>query len=240
MGEVNYKRDHVYLDDDRYNNPKECFKELADFLSIASQDETKKLLDVGCATGEFLFYLRSINKQIQLYGIDYSAPLIERGSEKLKGYKITLDTGDATNLAKVKDEAFDFVTTIGVTSIFDDFKPSYDEMIRVAKNGGTCINFMLVNEENVDVFIKYRNAKTGELQSGWNKFSKQNISKYLNSHNKVGNVKFVKQHMPFDIMRREDDLVRSWTKLDSDGKRIFWNGLNMEISLYYIIFKIIK
>ena len=42
--------------------------------------------------------------------------------------------------------------------------------------------------------------------------------------------------MPFDIPMNKD-LMRSYTR-EVEGKRILWNGLNMEISLYFIVIEL--
>jgi ubiquinone/menaquinone biosynthesis C-methylase UbiE len=228
--------DGIYALENRYNQPKEAFKQIGEILNISAA--SGKLLDLGAATGEFLYYLRTINQNLELKGIEYSRQLIDKAKDFLTTYNISLEEGDANNLSKVENDQFDYVTTLGVTSIFDDFRPSFNEMIRVAKGGAKCLNLMLVNEEVVDVIIKYINPKSGSLESGWNKFSLNSIEEFLSNHKDVSNFEFIKHEMPFDL-ERKDDPMRSWTKM-LDGKRIFWNGLGMEISLYYIVFEISK
>lgn len=233
--------DDIYLKENRYDNTKEIFKEIAEILNLNKNnqfDSNKNLLDIGGATGEFCYYVRKINPFIQLKTIEYSQNMVNVSKDFLKRYKICIEEGDANNLSNVKNDEYDYVTTIGVTSIFDDFQQSFNEMIRVSKNGAKCLNFMLVNELPVDVIIRYVNPKTKELESGWNKFSISNIKHFLENHKNVININFKKHIMPFDLPKSED-LMRCWTEM-KDGKRVLWNGLNMEITLYHILFEIKK
>ena len=225
----------------RYERPKEAFKQIGTLLHLSdktNKSARKSVLDIGCATGELLYYLRTINLNIILCGIEYSKKLVERSRSFLARQAIKVSVGDAERIS-CKNSQFDFVISSGVTSIFDDFRPSFEEMIRVAKSSGVCLNLMMLNELPIDVIIKYVHPKTGELESGWNKFSMHSIDNFLQEHPQVKKHTFVKHTMPFDIPRTKD-LMRSWTVKDKNGKRILWNGLNMEISIYHVLFEVQK
>lgn len=226
----------IYLNEDRYKTPKELFKQAFTILNldIPASTENKSLIDIGGATGEFLYYVRSLRKDLQLQCIEYSDEMVNASKSFLNSHNISIDQGDANNLSELKTGSYDFVTTLGVTSIFDDFRPSFKEMIRIAKPGGLCLNAMLVNEEPVDALIKYIN-KDNQLESGWNKFSIKSINEFLKLEG-VTDIQFIKHTMPFDIPQQSDPM-RSYTKLNSKGERILWNGLNMEISIYFILFR---
>lgn len=236
----NYGRtadDQIYLED-RYEHPKEMIKQIVTLLNLDADlyhSDKFKLLDIGTATGEFLYHIRRVNSKIKLDGIEYSDRLVNHAKDFLTKFNISLKQGDANILISTPDKCYDFVTSLGVTSIFDDFKPAFSEMIRVAKEGAVCVNSMLVNEGDVDVKIKYRKQGSDDYESGWNKFSIYSIKHFLEKHDRVSKVEFIKHTMPFDLPRQEDPM-RSWTVLGNNGNRIFWNGLNMEITLYHICF----
>jgi ubiquinone/menaquinone biosynthesis C-methylase UbiE len=224
----------IYLNENRYKEPKELFKQAAQLLNFTTTSpESCAMLDIGGATGEFLYYIRSIQPHIKLHCVEYSPAMVELSKNVLRQYHISIEEGDANDLKTIADSSYDYVTTLGVTSIFDDFRPSFKEMIRVAKPGGRCMNAMLVNEDDVDVLIKYLN--NGYAESGWNKFSLKSIRHYLESRKDVTEIQFIKHVMPFDIEKRYDPM-RSYTKISEKGERILWNGLNMEISIYFILF----
>jgi len=94
---------------------------------------------------------------------------------------------------------------------------------------------MIVNEYEINELIKYKTQAGIGFESGWNKFSKTSINKFLTQNERVKKVEFIKHTLPFDLPQ-QDDLVRSWTRVDNDGNRILWNGLNMEITLYHVCF----
>jgi ubiquinone/menaquinone biosynthesis C-methylase UbiE len=171
----------IYLED-RYDKPKEMIKQVTSLLELdtpAYISKNFKLLDIGGATGEFLYYIRKVNNLIQLDGIEYSDKLVEHAKSFLAKYNIAFEQGDANDLKGIDNKIYDFVTTLGVTGIFDDFRPSFSEMIRVAKDGARCINTMLVNEYDIDVQIKYKTQSGTSFESGWNKFSIASIKKFL-------------------------------------------------------------
>ncbi|HWT29977.1 MAG TPA: class I SAM-dependent methyltransferase [Croceibacterium sp.] len=233
---MNYARtadDSIYLNEDRYLAPKESFKQIASLLNIEAA--TGSLVDIGCATGEFLHYARTLNAELDLKGVEYSPNLVAHGNEQLGPRRIEILQGDANKLP-LEAETFDLVTTIGVTSIFDDFRPSFDEMIRIARPGGRCLNHMLVNEDAMDVIVRYV-KDDGELEAGWNRFSIRSITQHLEQHTRVGAFRFIKHEMPFDIPQR-DDPMRSWTRI-IDGKRVLWNGLGTEVSLFHVLFDVV-
>lgn len=241
MKDYQYSRDKVYLNEKRYHVPKECFKQGAEYLNIKENGDDKSILDIGCATGEFLYHIYTIHQSHKLIGVDYSENLVKSGDEYLQPTGIKLFQGDANNLRGLfNDSTFDIVTTFGVAGIFDDFRPSFSEMIRVANNGATCLNFMLLNEYPLDILIKYIRPGATDPHSGWNKFSRKSVEDYLLNHSNVPTFKLIKHVMPFDILPHEDDPIRSWTIKNEKGERILWNGLNMEVSLYFVIFNIKK
>ncbi len=224
-----------------YDQPKEAFKQIAALLKLGARKNRmteKSLLDIGSAAGAFLHYVRTINPVSTLHGVEYSRKLVEGSAPFLKTRGITVSVGDAEKLG-LPDRRYDFVVSSGVTSIFDDFRPSFSEMIRVAKPGAVCLNLMLLNPFPVDVIMRYVHPKTGALESGWNKFSMRSVGEFLKRHPRVKRFRFVKHVMPFDI-KKTDDPMRSWTLKDTHGKRILWNGLGMEITLYHVVFEIKK
>ncbi|WP_396217719.1 class I SAM-dependent methyltransferase [Flavobacterium sp.] len=235
-----YKRtadEKIYLEN-RFEKPKETMKQIVSLLNLDAEhicSEEFTLLDIGTATGEFLYHIRKSNPKIILDGIEFSDKLVDHSKDFLSKFNIALEQGDANNLEFIPDNKYNFVTSLGVTSIFEDFRPAYSEMIRVAKDRGICINSMIVNEGDVDVKIQYKTQTSKGYESGWNKFSIKSIGDFLSQHDRVEKFEFIKHTMPFDLPK-QSDIMRSWTTYDINGNRILWNGLNMEITLYHVVF----
>ncbi|MGB0674824.1 MAG: class I SAM-dependent methyltransferase [Candidatus Nanopelagicales bacterium] len=130
MTDRTYERtaDETIYTEDRYEEPKEKFVQVAEHLGLSdppTRSAAKSLLDVGAATGEFLYYVRTINPEIPLRGVEYSEDLVEHARPTLEARNIALTQGDANDLAGIPEGAFDYVTCLGVTSIFDDFRPCF-------------------------------------------------------------------------------------------------------------------
>ncbi|MCM0083483.1 class I SAM-dependent methyltransferase [Geomonas sp. Red32] len=233
----------IYLRERRYDHPKEIFKQAAEILALASPaacQPSLSLVDLGSATGEFAYYIRGLNPEIKLQCIEHNPELVEDCRALLAQRGIDICCGDINDLQGVADSTFDFATSFGVTQIFEDFKPSLGEMIRVTRDGGRCVNLMMLNEFPIDVLIRYRVPGTGVVQANWNKFAMSSVAEFLEQHPEVASYRFLKHEMPFDLPPREDDPMRSWTVMTPEGKRILWNGLNMEISLYHVIIEVSK
>lgn len=129
-----------------------------------------------------------------------------------------------------RDRQFDLVTMIGVMSIFDDFKPSLGECIRVAKKGAYVFVVGVFNEFPVDALIRWRySGEAGVWNPGHNLFSKKSVSGFLEQQAKVGGWHFEKFTLPFDLAAQAAP-IRSWTEFDKDGNRVFKNGLQMELN----------
>ena len=80
-------RDHdkFYLNEDRKLNTKEYFKFIVNHSSefINYVPHNLSILDIGCATGDFVFYLSKTFPQAKLVGIDVMQDLLERAKNEI-------------------------------------------------------------------------------------------------------------------------------------------------------------
>jgi SAM-dependent methyltransferase len=72
----------------------------------------KRVLDVGCAFGDFLAWLHSQGIEPEYTGIDLVRPAIERCRARFKGSSARFFVGDA--LSFVKGEPYDYVVASGI------------------------------------------------------------------------------------------------------------------------------
>jgi len=127
-----YKRTSVYQHID-YNNPKYLFTLLGDKIDSFIDSKDFSLLDVGGASGAFCYYISKRFPQSSTTCLEYDEELCEIGKNQVPCNFIC---GDAENMTAIKDNTYDIVTMIGVLSIFDDFKKSISECLRVVRRGG--------------------------------------------------------------------------------------------------------
>ena len=120
--------DNIYLNENRYEKPKEVFKELVKIVrqEFDSQDN-KVFLDAGCATGELIWYGKSQFPQSAFTGLDVSPEMIKSARRKLTDCKFFVGSVLDSNIFET--ETFDAITCSGVLSIFDDQKTPIQNMI---------------------------------------------------------------------------------------------------------------
>lgn len=225
----NYKLLHHHKNDD-YQKPKELFKFIGDILEKnLSGRESFSCLDVGCAKGEFLYYLKKRFPTVanQFCGVDYSKNLIGLAQKfyGLSGVPFYLDHAEKFKI----NRKFDCITAAGIISYFDDYSVFIDNMLAHLKNDGILIITNAFSTSEYDVFIKFQKFDSKEdPESGWTQHSISGIASYVEKKGK--NLKKYKFKLPFKLERQED-VLRSWT-LDTNEGQKFINGLNLIWNLW--------
>ena len=71
--------DKLYLESNRYTKPKESSKMLLKILKKKKFKSNKiKILDIGCANGELIYYLKkNLNNKVEFYGFDIRSDLLK-------------------------------------------------------------------------------------------------------------------------------------------------------------------
>ena len=128
-----------------------------DFIQMLNPTSEKKLIDVGCGTGDIAdLYIKSTNNNTRILCIDPNKKMIDEGKKKLKKYKnIIWKIGCAEDL-KVKDNTYDFYTiSFGLRNTKDLNKSLY-EAYRVLKKGGRflCLEFSKIENSNLEFIYK--------------------------------------------------------------------------------------
>lgn len=223
---VQRTHDAFYLDENRYNNPKEMFKFVAaNAFSAEEMSSEMSVCDFGCAAGEFLYYLNTILPNATLDGVDVMSSLLEKCAKFVPSAK--LEEGSVLDVTCKEESQYDKSFLIGVHSIFDEFETCFSNLVKWTKPGGSVYIVGMFNPFPVDVLIKYKESKNYESdvhESGWNIFSQQSVSDFLLKNSKVKSVDFTKFDITLDLPRQEDPL-RSWTLRDYQEKRWIMNGL---------------
>ena len=96
----------------------------------------KKILDVGCGTGNVLIRLSS-NEELSLYGLDISENMIEIAKKNL-GNKVELKVGDSEYMPW-EDNSFDVIVCNASFHHYPKPEKVLLEMRRVLKSKGTLI-----------------------------------------------------------------------------------------------------
>ena len=215
--------DKFYLNEDRKEKPKEYFKFIYDEVgSIENLD----ILDVGCATGDFLYFLGSMSDTVRLFGTDVDPELIDRA-------KIEVPCADfyvsdlVVNGLKGK---YDIVFMNGVHSIFDPEDPGVwlTPLTASLKNTKSKLYvFGIFNPNDIDVRISSRGAgdEKDQWETGWNLVSMKTIANWCNENGFRSSFKDF--HLGIDIAKNLNDPLRSFTRKLNGGERLVMNGLQL-------------
>ena len=226
----------VYLQDDRYERPKEIFERAFDLVRDAGCLSAGGVsCDVGCATGEFLYYFKREFPSATCCGVEVVQELLDRARERVPGVEFRL--GSVLDRTALPAGYADVTFLLGVHSIFDAFEPCLANLLHWTRTGGRVLVFGLFNPFPIDVWVKYRNADDSNLdhrEPGWNIFSQATVSKYLDAQLGPGRHRFIPFELPFDLAPTPKDPVRTWTFQDAGGRRLLTNGLSLLCHLAFL------
>lgn len=228
---ASYKRTEIYNGTEPPVRPKRLFETVADRLeAFWGQTPKLSLVDVGGASGDFAGYLADRFKDTCVSWLEFDPELVRIGKEKYPELRVI--QGDANSMSCFKDREFHATTMVGVLPIFDDFKPSIDECIRVTRDGGIVIVVAQFNEYPVDALIRWRRSdhEGSHWNLGWNLFAKSSLEIFLRKNQRIEDFKFEKFVLPFDLAPQADP-IRTWTERNPDGERRLRNGLLADVNL---------
>lgn len=216
-------QDYIYEKEDYYTNPKETFLFLKKLIS--NQFEKGSILDIGCARGEFLYYMKENFKYDKLVGIDYRYNLINHA----KDFKQLSEFCDfyVNSAEEFKlDMEFDIITMSGVLSYFDDINLALKRIQEHLKVKGRAYILGFFNDDDIDVIIRYKNNEVGSntFESGWNLHSLKTIKNNLKSLD-MSIIDVHKFDLSFKLLKSKD-AARSW-HIDTEIGRKFVNGLGL-------------
>lgn len=230
---ANYQNFQHYINEGWSKQPKEIFK----FLGSHIAKEPRKnlsVLDVGCATGELIYFLSNNHPGFTFTGIDVFDDLITQCSQLQPDKKFY--NSSILDLPHFLDQQFDIITVVGVLSIFDDTElcTVFNNLFRACRSNGTIYILSPFNEYGVDCEIKHRkrlqNTK-GNWEKGWNIFSKETIIEHIKGQCKDWSFQPFK--INFDLEPKEDP-VRTWTMRTESNERQLTNGLKLLIDHYLL------
>lgn len=232
---ADYHNFGTYIKENHNRKPKDLFVQLAGFLERKRDRLPKnaRVLDIGCATGALIQYLKGRFPEWSYTGVDISSDLVNLAKTRVAGAEFHV--GSATNILDVTEGKYDLILCFGVLGIFeeDDARKILEDSICLLKNGGISYFLSQFSAYDVDVSIKHRKYKDnsrGEWEGGWSIYSQRTIREWLEK--KTSSLIFI-DFKPNFHLEPSADPVRTWT-IEADGKTCLTNGLNILVNLRYL------
>lgn len=199
----------VYLNEDRYEEPKEIFKFLAGVIAGLDLPSDAAVLDVGCATGEFLYYLRKLHPDFRCTGLEPSGPMVTQARARVPDVDFVV--GGLQDEAFFAERRFDLVICCAVIPYFRDLQTPLKNLLAATRQGGHVTIFNTVNEDPIDTHVLYRSADNQE--GPWLPdctYSKASYDKVLDGLGYDLERAWHPFRMPF-ALPKQNDLIRAWT-----------------------------
>jgi SAM-dependent methyltransferase len=206
-----------YLAENRREEPKEYFKFLLRLAGARLAFGSPRVLDVGCATGDFLHYLHLLYPAVALTGLDVTSEFVAKAKYRVPTAEFLL--GDIYSGANLPSAKFDLVFMSGVNYLFTQWEPWIRNIISLTR--GTAFVFGVFNPEELDVRATVQRPGH-KSATPWNLISEKSVSSFLDRLNVTH--QFVRWELPTAIPRSNDDPLRSWTVATSDGPFLVING----------------
>lgn len=231
------KNNPVYSNSTDYNNPKESFKFVVDIIKKRHNEKSLSILDVGCASGAFLFFAKNNLKIRASAGIDISDLHLKIAQKNVQGTDFFVE--DIQNLKHINGSKFDVVTCLGTLSIFDDIELVLYNLLNLVDNGGSLYIYDLINEYPIDVIMRYRLSEEendSDWLSGFNVRSKNTYQIIINKIENKSKLTFFPFSMSITIPKTSNPL-RAWTINTEDnnhqiivGTMQFLNFMCLEVN----------
>lgn len=236
MTDAKYRNFGHYLRDGWSAEPKQTFVALGDHLVHERGGAVEgRLLDVGCATGELIGYLRARFPALQCTGVDLFDELLAQARANLPA--VTFVKASALALPPEFKDRFDVITVMGVASVFDDteIEAFWRGMFAAAKPGGTIAVLSPLNEYGVDTVVRHRKRCDGAplpWETGWNVYAIDTIAEIVGA---LGGDLRIERFRFTGTLERRPDPVRTWTLPTAENPQQLTNGLKLLVDHYFML-----
>jgi trans-aconitate methyltransferase len=217
--------------------PKVIHQLAIDLVRRYRTSDHRRLIDAGCAAGELLTHFSRQLPELTLSGLEYSGKLCAQARKALPAVEFI-------NASILDDPfspgAYDIVTCTGVLSIFDDLELALRHLLKAVRPGGFAVIGNLVNPDDVDVIMRYRQVSEEALapwQTGWNIFSMKTHEKIVAGIAPRAVFHWHDFRLPFSLPKQADPM-RSWTIATEFDPYQSINGACQLVFMKYLVIQL--
>ena len=216
-----------YVRHDRYDKPKEVFKQVAAKLRTrVAAGRSYRFADVGTANGELLYFLRQQFPEWRFTGYDITPEFIATGRAFAGLQGVDLQVKD---LYDVRDR-FDIVSFINVMTTIWEPEPVLAHLLSLVEPGGMLLVDGCFNKYDVEVRAAFMDNSKPESAGKWRRECSQHSRRSLSSFlaGRCHDFEFDDLPMGVDIPQRHDaPHTNVWTFKDENGGIHITNGTHM-------------
>ena len=187
------------------------------------------LIDLGTASGDFMFFLDSFrkNQKNEFYGVEKEKYLIDF-SKLNKNKKIHFINKDFTKKNFKLNKKFDYVTCLGTINLFDNVTHLFKKMFKLCNKNGKIFIYDIFNDDPVNLRLKvnYELEKKSIWHTQFNCFSEKYIKELCKKINPKSKILFYKMNFKgINVKKKKYPTLTSYTK-KIDNKNFFISPYN--------------
>ena len=222
----NEKENMFYKYEDHKDVPKDYFKLIVnDLKKIVRERKHCNILDIGCASGDFLYYVESELKKLGI--IEYELNGMDIWDDLLEEAKIKIPTSNfyMGDISQEKGNGqYDVVTVMGVTYLYEDIYNIIDNAVSYLREDGVAYIFERFNKYGFNIALEYEEDGGKKRKGSIYSHSLNKIMEYYEGSD------LEVSYIPFELhtsIEKTDDVYRTWTVGLNNGSLAIVNGLNM-------------
>jgi SAM-dependent methyltransferase len=187
------------------------------------------VLDIGCASGDFLYYLP---ERVKGMGMDISAALIRQARERVRRPNVEFRQGDVLTAAARRGlkGKFDLITLLGVLHTFLDYRAMLRSVLSLEPR------YLLIHspfgESDVDAQHFHKTREMKRYECGYHILSRSTVGSFLRDELRV-NTRFEPFNTRVTLKKDPSDPMRNY-HVRVDGRRLLTNGMGILFQEYFL------
>lgn len=225
-----------YLNLKRLKKPKDDFFTCLKILKKHTNINNKVIIDIGCANGEFLNFLKKNRPNNFYIGVDSNSAFLKVAKQNKNLNNVKFIKKDLFSLKK--NNLSDISICMGVSHLLKDIRKLINKLLMITKNNGIVVIDGFFNEYDIDTityFKDYSSFKNIKWRNDFNQFSMRTIENFLRKK-KLKNFNFVKAELRSKVSKDHFKKPHHFIWTEKNGKKnIVTNGTNIFLKRKFLI-----